>query len=360
MQKKYGWLFLAALMSMAGCDDSDSKSPEPAPAGDCQPRETRCFEDVMQTCSADKVWENTPCTAPKVCSEASGTAECAEPAGDCEPDQKRCHEGVMQTCSADKAWENTPCSAPKVCSEASGTAECVAEANDCTSGEIKCVDDGASAELWTCSASGSWNKTSCPVSTIEGARLTCRNATACVTYECTESGSFFNSVSQTCDAFSHANNCQAGRKYCNSDTNYLYECLETDNESPLLATDCGAEGKTCVKINNDEAVCVKEQCTVNFCDGDTLVFCTADHQIAYEDGNRSEINCIERGRICDLNEDGAGECTDPCTPENGVVCNSSDETHKTYFQCVNQHWGAPKTCEGNTTCQNIEGRDQCK
>ena len=204
MSKKYcSWLFIAALFFVGGCDNSDSSDPEHN--DNCHPQATRCFSGNLQTCNADRNWENTPCLSPQICSEDSGTAECAspDPQNSCEPDQKRCHEGVMQTCSANKVWEDTPCTLPKVCSEESGTATCAdaAASEDCTAGEIKCVDDGTTAELWTCNESKSWVKKPCPASTVSGARLTCRNAETCSTYLCTTPGMYFNSASKSCDNF---------------------------------------------------------------------------------------------------------------------------------------------------------------
>ena len=402
-------LFLAALIMMGGCSDSDSKSSEPENTGDCKPAATRCFSGNLQTCSADKVWENTPCTAPKVCSDASGTAECAEPAGDCEPAKKRCHEGVMQTCSTNKVWEDTPCNAPQVCSEASGTAECANPAGDCessqkrchegvmqtcsankvwedtpcdapqvcseasgtaecanaaskicTAGEIKCEDDGTTAQLMKCNESGTaWETSICRPSDISGTRLTCRNAETCSTYICTTQGMLFNSSTKSCEPYQHASGCKEGKTYCNSDTNYLYECLSGDSEALLAATDCSAEGKTCTKISDEEAACIKEECTANFCEGETLVFCTSTHQIEYEGDHRHVVNCAESDRVCDL-DDGEWMCTEPCSNESAIFCNSEDDTHKTYYQCANQHYGLPKTCPGETTCQNIDGVEQCK
>ncbi len=441
MSDRLRWCLLASFALICGCSESDDN--EKSHETDCVFGQTRCEAGMLQSCSGQGTWGDTPCTSPLVCSDASGKAACVQstlPDGSCvngatrcnntalelcsnnqwtpvpctgtcveangqatcqtstacTAGLSRCNSGVMETCDGAK-WNKVECSG--TCVENGGTAFCqtsegcpagnsrcsngsvetcngsqwvsspcngkciesgnaaVCQTGECSKGETRCDDDGTRAILWTCNDDLTWDKSECPATEIAGARLSCRNSSSCGTVLCGE-GLVYQSENKRCAELTHSNACTIGRTYCNGKTNFLYECLETGNEAPTSATDCTKDGKVCVKFSDDEARCVAEECSGNFCDGETLVFCTDDHKI--ETGENARIDCTETDRICDLNENGIGECMYPeCTQENAIRCIADDDTHLQYEQCINSRWSEIKTCEGGAQCETIQGVGYC-
>ena len=320
---------------------------------DCESGKTQCVGTMRQTCNDSKRWEDTPCTGEgEVCSDASGTVECV-PKGStktCKLDETKCDGETLLKCNAKGEWKETPCAvAGQVCSDASGTAKCDRKCGACCEGEVRCDDNGTEAVLWTCDANLQWKSDKCPASDVTDARLTCKNADSCSTYICTDSNYYYDGNSRQCLPLDHSSHCSQGRSYCNGKTNILYECLGGD-DSPIAATDCGAKGKACVKIDDNESRCVQVECSDQFCDGDTLVFCTKDNQIELnEDGSRHERDCTEveddmDPQVCDFD----GEywlCMNQC-----VEGNQSCAGETQYYECKDGHEGLPHTCPDGKKC----------
>ncbi|MBQ9395216.1 MAG: hypothetical protein IJU23_06825 [Proteobacteria bacterium] len=286
-----------------------------------------------------------PCTGK--CVEDNGSFSCVEPPGKCTDGAKRCNGESLESCVGG-VWTALPCTGK--CVENNGSFSCVEPPSEsCEKGATKCDDDGTKAVLWTCSDAGTWTQTDCPPSEIEGARLTCLKASSCSTVLCPE-GTLFNSEKKVCQEHNHSNACTAGRTYCNGKTNYLYECLETGNEAPTSATDCTAEGKVCIKIDDDHSECAAEECAGNYCIGEVLHYCTKDHKF---DTEIEPMDCTQSDRICDINEYGEGECFDPeCIHEEETRCVAGDNTK--IETCTNKRWVESKCSSG--TCN--EGK--CK
>lgn len=151
---------------------------------ECKPGESRCTTEnsiaYIQSCSEDEYW-----VSQERCEYGcdSETITC-NPKPECTPKDKRCTNEGIQTCSDDGTWNTTnKCDADSTCTEYIKTSTgkpdfiCLASGKDCISEQQKCVTNTEKIGVISeCDANGSWVKQD---SCADGA--SCKSASECGT-----------------------------------------------------------------------------------------------------------------------------------------------------------------------------------
>ncbi len=342
----------------------------------CNAGDTRCMNDIVQTCDANATWnDTTDCTiSNQVC--VNGQCE----AGTCTYGDTRCMNDIVQTCDANATWKDTTnCT---ISNQVCLNGQC--EAGACTNGDTRCMND----IVQTCDTNATWNDTTncaneakvCSLGSCVDPGLCpigqdCIDVTGTGYLGCTDGGYIPAGQTTGCDDTNHCpanetcmttNNgtvCVANCGTCGSDLLCMVVgndgtkgCLDLNGFIPPGETGCAQNGctgnATCWCLDQDctDSTCV-DNCTLDGpcttgtrCDGDTIVDCVGGAWTPGQDCSVNEQVCFNgacassdlcpTGQSCDVLANEITGCL-----QDGTVPGSNQEA------C-----GQDSPCNGNFSC----------
>ena len=266
-----------------GCDGSSCKKA-------CTAGAKRCNGSELETCNSDgTAWAGQSCT--NGCQTVSGVSSCK---GAPTPTPKATVKPTATPTPSSCANRNESCSNKSCCSTSDtcqslpGGKFCVAKGTQCTSGQEKCVAEGSSSYVYTCSSGGYWQKDK-----------------AC------DFG---------CDGNSCKQACTPGAKQCNGNE------LQTCNSAGTAWT-----GQSCT--NGCQTISGASSCKVALCEANSC---------------NSECAQKTKGNIGQCSA-GVCKCSAPSLKGNGSSCSGNSECLSGYCYSGNQVLGGSpfdfvKTC----------------